>query len=64
MIAKIIHMIFLLLWSIETVLIVPQLIVDNKITAILSKIGYIMIIVNNIIILFFIFGMFLYKLWC
>lgn len=63
MITKIIISIYLLLWGISIVLLLPQLIDDNRITNILSKIGLIILLVIGVITLFFTIVMCFYKLW-
>lgn len=63
MITKIIISIYLSLWGISIVLLLPQLIDDNRITNILSKIGLIILLVIGVITLFFTIVMCFYKLW-
>ena len=63
MLIKIIVSICLLLCLIGLVLILPQLVVNNKITDILCKIGLILILVIGVMTSFFSLGVCFYKLW-
>lgn len=63
MIAKIIISIYLLLWLVGVVLLLTQLIIDNRITDILCIIGNIVLLVISIVTLFLVLGMSFCKLW-
>lgn len=63
MIVKIIISIYLLSWLIGIVLLLPQLIIDNRITNILCTIGNIVLLVIGIVTLFFVLEVSFCKLW-
>ena len=63
MIAKIIISIYLLLWLVGIVLLLPQLIIDNRITNILCIIGNIVLLLISIVTFFLVLVMSFCKLW-